>query len=75
MNSSDDNGVLMGNWSNDYSGGTEPTKWQGSMLILQKYWETKMPVKYGQCWVFSGVTTTGRNNTYNHLKTLYLPNL
>jgi len=40
--------------------GTEPTKWQGSILILQKYWETKSPVKFGQCWVFSGVTTTGK---------------
>ena len=35
VNSSDDDGVLMGNWSNDYTGGTEPTKWQGYMLILQ----------------------------------------
>jgi hypothetical protein len=60
VNSSDDDGVLMGNWSNDYTGGTEPTKWQGSMLILQKYWATKSPVKFGQCWVFSGVTTTGK---------------
>ncbi|XP_046450915.1 annulin-like [Daphnia pulex] len=58
VNSSDDDGVLMGNWSNDYAGGTEPTKWQGSMLILQKYWATKSPVKFGQCWVFSGVTTS-----------------
>lgn len=48
----------MGNWSSDYSGGTEPTKWQGSMLILQEYWSTKQPVKFGQCWVFSGVVTT-----------------
>nr|CAH0112381.1 unnamed protein product [Daphnia galeata] len=28
VNSSDDNGVLMGNWFNNYTGGTEPTKWQ-----------------------------------------------
>ena len=62
INSTDDNGVLVGNWSSDYSGGTEPTKWSGSMLILQQYWATKKPVKFGQCWVFSGVTTTGTSS-------------
>merc|ERR1719334_2255987 len=28
------------------------------MAILEQYWETKRPVKYGQCWVFSGLCTT-----------------
>ena len=59
VNSPDDNGVLEGNWSGDYQGGKAPTKWQGSMLILQSFWNTKRPVKYGQCWVFSGIVTTG----------------
>jgi len=58
VNAPDDNGVLEGNWSGDYSGGKAPTKWQGSMLILQNYWRTKEPVKFGQCWVFSGIVTT-----------------
>ncbi|XP_069698765.1 annulin-like isoform X1 [Periplaneta americana] len=58
VNSPDDNGVLMGNWSDEYDGGTPPTKWIGSMKILQKFYKDKKPVKYGQCWVFSGVLTT-----------------
>jgi len=55
INSSDDDGVLMGNWSGDYSGGTKPTAWVGSGDIIREYYETGSPVKYGQCWVFSGV--------------------
>ncbi|XP_059471130.1 annulin isoform X2 [Neocloeon triangulifer] len=58
VNSPDDNGAVMGNWSDDYGGGTAPTKWLGSSQILQKYWKDKKPVKYGQCWVFAGVVTT-----------------
>ncbi|XP_067929729.1 protein-glutamine gamma-glutamyltransferase K-like isoform X2 [Watersipora subatra] len=58
VNSADENGVLMGNWSGDYSGGVSPTKWTGTPAILQKYMDTKKPVRYGQCWVFSGVMTT-----------------
>ena len=58
MNSPDDNGAVMGNWSDDYGGGTPPTRWMGSQKILQQYYKTKKPVKYGQCWVFSGVLAT-----------------
>lgn len=58
VNSNDDNGLLMGNWSGDYSGGTAPTKWLGSQKILQEYYKTKKPVKYGQCWIFAGVLST-----------------
>ncbi|KAB0798564.1 hypothetical protein PPYR_09557 [Photinus pyralis] len=58
VNSVDDNGAVMGNWSEDFSDGTAPTQWIGSMEILQKYYKKKKPVKYGQCWVFSGVLTT-----------------
>nr|KAG5707190.1 hypothetical protein BaRGS_017874 [Batillaria attramentaria] len=57
VNSSDDDGVLVGNWSRDYSGGTPPTVWTDSTAILLEYAETKQPVKYGQCWVFSHVLT------------------
>ncbi|NXT90060.1 TGM4 glutamyltransferase, partial [Anhinga rufa] len=58
VNANDDKGVLLGNWSGNYSNGTSPTDWIGSVSILQKYYETKKPVAYGQCWVFSGVLTT-----------------
>ncbi|GFR69281.1 hemocyte protein-glutamine gamma-glutamyltransferase-like [Elysia marginata] len=59
MNSNDDNGVLMGRWSEPYTDGRSPLSWTGSVKLLEKYWKTKAPVKYGQCWVFSGVCTTG----------------
>jgi hypothetical protein len=60
-NSPDDGGVLVGNWSGDYSGGTSPLAWVGSVAILQQYWTTRQPVKYGQCWVFSGILTTSQS--------------
>ncbi|KAJ9601814.1 hypothetical protein L9F63_000042 [Diploptera punctata] len=65
VNSPDDNGALMGNWGDDFGGGTPPTKWIGSMKILQKYYKDKKPVKYGQCWVFSGVLTTSKSHLFN----------
>jgi transglutaminase 1 len=58
VNSPDDNGAVMGNWSDEFEGGTPPTKWMGSKQILQQYWKQKKPVKYGQCWVFAGVVST-----------------
>lgn len=48
----------MGNWSGNYENGRSPTFWNGSVNILQEYYRTKKPVRYGQCWVFSGVLTT-----------------
>uniref|UniRef100_A0A8C4Q815 protein-glutamine gamma-glutamyltransferase n=1 Tax=Eptatretus burgeri TaxID=7764 RepID=A0A8C4Q815_EPTBU len=58
INSQDDEGVLEGNWSGEYKGGTEPTHWLGSVEILKEYHEKQKPVRYGQCWVFSAVLTT-----------------
>ncbi|XP_044742893.1 annulin isoform X2 [Chrysoperla carnea] len=58
VNSPDDDGVVYGNWGTDWGKHTPPTKWVGSMKILQQYYKTKKPVKYGQCWVFSGVLAT-----------------
>ncbi|XP_006790597.1 protein-glutamine gamma-glutamyltransferase K-like [Neolamprologus brichardi] len=59
VNSPDDQGVLEGNWSGDYSNGTSPTVWSGSVEILEEYHKKNgTPVKYGQCWVFAGVVTT-----------------
>lgn len=48
----------MGNWSGAYEDGRSPTFWNGSVKILQEYYDKGKPVKYGQCWVFSGVLTT-----------------
>lgn len=59
VNANDDNGVLLGNWSGNYSNGTSPLDWIGSIAILQQYYKTKKPVCYGQCWVFAGVLCTG----------------
>ncbi|XP_048352849.1 protein-glutamine gamma-glutamyltransferase 5-like [Sphaerodactylus townsendi] len=59
VNSNDDNGVLQGNWSEDYSGGVRPTEWSGSVAILRKWHRSGgRPVRYGQCWVFAGVMCT-----------------
>ena len=59
VNIQDDNGILVGNWSGDYSGGKSPLEWSGSAEILAEFNRSKQPVRYAQCWVFSGVLTTG----------------
>ncbi|XP_067291171.1 coagulation factor XIII A chain-like [Pseudorasbora parva] len=59
MNAQDDDGVLVGNWSGDYSEGTAPTAWTGSAEILLKYAKDgALPVCFAQCWVFAGVLNT-----------------
>ncbi|VVC44005.1 Transglutaminase, C-terminal,Transglutaminase-like,Immunoglobulin E-set,Immunoglobulin-like fold,Protein- [Cinara cedri] len=58
VNAPDELGVIHGNWTDDFSGGTPPTSWMGSVDILSRFIRTKKPVKYGQCWVFAGVLTT-----------------
>ncbi|XP_046549073.1 annulin-like [Haliotis rubra] len=58
VNAPENDGVLVGNWSGDFEGGTRPTKWNGSVKILRQYMDTQEPVKYGQCWVFAGVLIT-----------------
>ncbi|XP_028284183.1 protein-glutamine gamma-glutamyltransferase K [Parambassis ranga] len=59
INAQDDFGVLVGNWSGNYSNGVSPAAWSSSVEILRKYHASNgTPVSYGQCWVFSGVTTT-----------------
>ncbi|KAM7156402.1 protein-glutamine gamma-glutamyltransferase Z [Molossus nigricans] len=59
INSNDDNGVLQGNWGEDYSLGVSPLQWNGSVAILRQ-WSARggQPVKYGQCWVFAAVMCT-----------------
>ncbi|KAM4821717.1 protein-glutamine gamma-glutamyltransferase 4 [Thomomys bottae] len=58
MTSANANGVLTGNWSGDYAGGTAPHQWSSSVAILQQFHATKQAVNFGQCWVFSGILTT-----------------
>lgn len=57
VNSNDDNGVIIGRWSGDYSGGVSPTTWNGSAAILRQ-WMQRGPVRFGQCWVYAGVLCT-----------------
>ncbi|XP_063002042.1 protein-glutamine gamma-glutamyltransferase 5-like [Elgaria multicarinata webbii] len=59
INSNDDSGVLVGNWTEDYSDGIRPNDWSGSTAILRQ-WDRAggRPVKYGQCWVFAAVMCT-----------------
>ncbi|KAL1249296.1 hypothetical protein QQF64_020301, partial [Cirrhinus molitorella] len=59
VNSNDDRGVLMGNWSDSFEGGTSPTAWSGSGDILRQYYKSSgKSVKFAQCWVYAGVTTS-----------------
>ncbi|KAM7369547.1 hypothetical protein PAMP_010864 [Pampus punctatissimus] len=58
INSQDDNGVLVGNWSDDYSMGVAPTMWTGSVKILLQYANSGVPICFAQCWVFAGVFNT-----------------
>lgn len=58
VNSQDDNGVLTGRWDGEYDDGNAPSYWAGSVDILEEYLKSQNSVRYGQCWVFSGVTTT-----------------
>ncbi|XP_051932260.1 protein-glutamine gamma-glutamyltransferase E isoform X2 [Hippocampus zosterae] len=56
INSPDDRGVLMGNWSDSFEGGHSPSHWSGSYSILSMWKNNNFrTVKYGQCWVFAGV--------------------
>ncbi|XP_040062860.3 annulin [Ixodes scapularis] len=58
VNEANEGGVLYGSWKTSFPNGTHPAAWTGSAAILQQYLKSKKPVKYAQCWVFSGVTTT-----------------
>ncbi|XP_041125459.1 protein-glutamine gamma-glutamyltransferase 2 isoform X1 [Polyodon spathula] len=59
INANDDKGVLLGRWSGDYSDGTSPTRWTGSVPVLRQWSRSGGErVRYGQCWVFTGVACT-----------------
>lgn len=67
MNSHDDMGLLVGNWSGNYNDGVSPWSWSNSATIFERYVKSNgRPVKFGQCWVFGGLTTTA-------LRTLGIP--
>ncbi|XP_053723626.1 protein-glutamine gamma-glutamyltransferase 2 [Synchiropus splendidus] len=59
VNCNDDQGLLLGKWTDGYEGGVSPMFWKGSVEILRK-WDTQQcqPVRYGQCWVFAAVACT-----------------
>ncbi|XP_050439553.1 hemocyte protein-glutamine gamma-glutamyltransferase-like [Adelges cooleyi] len=57
-NNVDDNGLIEGRWDGSFDDGTSPFAWIGSTPIFEEFYNTQQPVKYGQCWVFSGVIVT-----------------
>lgn len=72
VNSSDEDGVLEGRWDGEYSDGVAPYKWSGSVRILEQYVSSGyQPVKYGQCWVFSALVTTGKSPSFSPLIHLF----
>lgn len=61
-NNVDDNGLIEGKWDGSFEDGTSPFAWIGSTPIFEEFYNTQLPVKYGQCWVFSGVIVTSKLN-------------
>uniref|UniRef100_A0A803YID1 protein-glutamine gamma-glutamyltransferase n=1 Tax=Meleagris gallopavo TaxID=9103 RepID=A0A803YID1_MELGA len=54
-----DNGVLLGKWQGNFHSHENPSRWDGSVVILEKWRQDNYrPVQYGQCWVFAGVMCT-----------------
>ncbi|KAL5021108.1 hypothetical protein ScPMuIL_000263 [Solemya velum] len=55
----EDQGILEGRWTETYPKKcTLPWSWTGSVKIIKEFMEKGKSVKYGQCWVFSGLVTT-----------------
>ena len=51
--------MLVGRWTETYpKNSTVPWMWTGSLAIIEQFLKKKKSVCYGQCWVFSGVTTS-----------------
>lgn len=51
-------GLLVGRWSAPYAGGEHPSKWMGSGEIFARWLNSRTGVRYGQCWVFSGLLSS-----------------
>ncbi|XP_064634743.1 protein-glutamine gamma-glutamyltransferase K-like [Lineus longissimus] len=55
----DDGGVLTGRWTAEYPEDShKPWSWTGSVNIMEEFMKTKKAVRFGQCWVFSGIVTS-----------------
>uniref|UniRef100_A0A663E773 protein-glutamine gamma-glutamyltransferase n=1 Tax=Aquila chrysaetos chrysaetos TaxID=223781 RepID=A0A663E773_AQUCH len=51
--------ILLGKWQGSFHSHENPSRWDGSVVILQKWCQDNYkPVQYGQCWVFAGVMCT-----------------
>lgn len=64
-NNVDDNGLVEGKWDGSFEDGTSPFAWISSTPIFEEFYNTRLPVKYGQCWVFSGVIVTSMNLSFS----------
>ena len=59
VNSNDEGGLLVGDWTGRYHEGIAPSTWSESPAVFRKYVQSGYrPVKFAQCWVFAGLTTT-----------------
>ena len=57
--------MLTGRWTESYpKDSTEPWAWSGSVAILEEFMKTKKAVRFGQCWVFSGLVTTRESSAW-----------
>lgn len=52
-------GVMFGNWTGDYSGGRAPCAWGSSPAILDEYMKDSRAMKWGQCFMYSAIMTSG----------------
>ena len=50
---------MVGNWSGKYDDGVAPYAWTGSTAILEEFLKKRKGVKYGHCWTFAAIATTG----------------
>ncbi|RXM95841.1 Protein-glutamine gamma-glutamyltransferase 2 [Acipenser ruthenus] len=59
VNCVDDRGIINGRWDGMYYDGVSPSRWNGSVDILRRWFSCGcQPVSYGQCWVFAAVMCT-----------------
>ncbi|MGH0188201.1 UNVERIFIED_CONTAM: hypothetical protein FKN15_028530 [Acipenser sinensis] len=59
VNCVDDRGIINGRWDGMYYDGVSPSRWNGSVDILRRWFSCDcQPVRYGQCWVFAAVMCT-----------------
>ena len=50
---------MVGNWSGKYDDGVAPYAWTGSTAILEEFLKKRKGVKFGHCWTFAAIATTG----------------